>query len=208
MSLFGREPRSVYRIYTEDEYAGDTESCAAKVAEDKYPMEDAYPVDRESAGAEVGGDGYARDTESFAAEVQTGTHRPAPTAGSLELRRRPFAFGVVGLLVLLAAVVVALVLGNISRRAPHRDVPAAPVLTMAPAGHPLAAATPPRRKSTPPPPLHRLQRVRRPSAKGSANTDGHASASTTPAPVSAASAERPMSAPPAAPAAAEFGFER
>jgi hypothetical protein len=223
MSLLRREPRSVYRIYAEedgyagdtdtdtfaaeDKYIRDTESFGAKAAEDKHPVEDAYPVDRESAGAEVGEDGCVRDTESFAAEVQMGPHRPAPTAGSLELRRRPLAFGVVGLLVLLAALVIVLVFSNISRRAPHRSAPVAPVVTTATAGHPLAAATPPSRKSILSPPLRRLQRVRRPSAKGSVGTDGDASASMS-APVPAVSAERPLPGPPAAPVTAEFGFER
>lgn len=200
MSLLRREPGPVYRVYAEDEYAGDTESVGAEATEDGHVR------DTESFGVEAAEGEYTGDTDSFRAEAHAGPHRPAHTAGSLELRRRPLAFGVVGLLVLLVAVVVVLVLSNASRPAPHRSVPAAPAVTTATAGHPLAVAAPLRQKSTPTPPLHRSQQERRPSATRSARTEGDAPASAlapVPAPV-----ERPLPGTPAAPVTAEFGFER
>lgn len=201
MSLLRREPRPVYRVYAEEEYDGGTESVGVEAAED------GYAGDTEPLCVEAAADGYAGDAGSFGAEAQTRSRMPTPTPGSLELRRRPLAFLVVGLLVLLAAVVVALVLSNTSRRAPHRSVPTAPAVNTATAGHSLAAATPPMSKSTPSPPLRRSQRVRRPPVTRKSRTDGDTPASAlepVPAPV-----ERPLSGPSAAPAtAAEFGFER
>jgi hypothetical protein len=184
MSLFGREPRPVYRVYAEDEYDGEGEPFGAE----------AHP---ESVGA-------TGQTESAGSPR---TFRPALTTGSLELRRRPAAFLVVGLLVLVAVVVGVLVLSNASRRAPHRSASAASGEATVTAGRartaapPAPTSTPARREQ-----VRRARPTRRPFATARAHTDGDARASML-VPVPAA-VERPLSDPPAASVAAEFGFER
>lgn len=183
MSLFGRESRPVYRVYAEDEY------------DEGEPF--AVEARQESVGA-------AEQTESAGSPR---AFRPALTTGSLELRRRPAAFLVVGLLALVAMVVVVLVLGNASRRAPHGSVSVASGVTTVAAGH-IRTTTPPTPTSAPARrnPERRSRRMRRPFATARAHTDGDARASAlVSVPVAV---ERPLSYPPAASVAAEFGFER
>ena len=168
MSLFGREPRPVYRVYAEDEHDGEG--------------------------------------ESFAAEAQIGPPQPTASTASLELRRRPVASLVVGLLVFVAAVVVVLVLSNTSRRLPRRSVSAAPAVSTVSAGQSRTATAPQMRTSTRRDPARRSRRLRRSFAAARAHAEGDARTSTlVPVPVAV---ERALSDPPTASVAAEFGFER
>lgn len=134
-------------------------------------------------------------------------HRPPVTAGSLEPRRRPMAFLVVGLLVLVAMIVVFLVLSNASRRATHQPASSAPAVSTATPGHSRTHAASPAPLSAPPrrSPVRRPQRARRPSAAARVHTGANASASAG-VPVPAALG-RPLPEPPATSVEAEFGFE-
>lgn len=171
MSLFGREPRPVYRVYTEDEYDGQSESFGGEARTEARP------------------------------------HHPPVTAGSLELRRRPVVFLVVGPLVLVAMVVVILVVSNASRRVPRRSASAAPAITTAITSHSRVATAPPMSMSTPARrnPARVSSRARRPSAAARPRTGANAPASTV-VPIAAADARQLPESPPAS-VAAEFGFE-
>jgi hypothetical protein len=201
MSLFGREPRSVYRVYAEDEYDGKT----------KFFIADA---ELESRGSESQADPAFFDHRSTG--VGSDSRQPALATRGFEPRLHPIALLVVGLIFAVAAIAAVLVASSTSQRAPRRSAAAStPAMTSVSPGSPAAKSTPtrprsPAAQSTPTPTrprsVHRSNQPGRPSTATSASWSGGALVSAV-VPVPAALA-RPLQDIPAPSIAGEFGFER
>lgn len=186
MSLLGRSPRPVYRVYAEEEcFDEETESVGAAA---------------QSEPVGTGGQAEPAGVDPSPTGIEPGHRRSAVERGGFESRLRLVALFVAGLIVAVVAVAAVLVVSAVSRHPRRRATAAsAPLATLAHRHLPAAPATSMRPRSV-------SNRVRRASSSTRAHRGSHARLSAVaPIPIALGG---PVPSVSVASVLGEFGFER